>query len=89
MGRRGRKGSGAILNETPTVLDVKGLKCPLPVLRANKAIRPLAAGAVLEIHATDPGTVEDFKAYCETTGHELVESRQEGGVYSFVIRKSA
>jgi tRNA 2-thiouridine synthesizing protein A len=77
------------LNETPTVLDVKGLKCPLPVLRANKAIRPLAAGAVLEIHATDPGTVEDFKAYCETTGHELVESREEEGVYSFVIRKSA
>ncbi len=77
------------MNETPTVLDVKGLKCPLPVLRANKAIRPLAAGAVLEIHATDPGTVEDFKAYCETTGHELVESREEEGVYSFVIRKSA
>ena len=77
------------MDETPTVLDVKGLNCPLPVLRANKAIKPLPAGAVLEIHATDPGTVEDFKAYCETTGHELVESRQEAGVYSFVIRKSA
>ena len=77
------------MNETPTVLDVKGLKCPLPVLRANKAIKPLPAGTVLEIHATDPGTVEDFKAYCETTGHELVESREEEGVYSFVIRKSA
>ena len=77
------------MNETPIVLDVKGLKCPLPVLRANKAIKPLPAGGVLEIHATDPGTVEDFKAYCETTGHELVESREEEGVYSFVIRKSA
>ncbi len=77
------------MNETPTVLDVKGLKCPLPVLRANKAIKPLPAGGVLEILATDPGTVEDFKAYCETTGHELVESRQEDGVYNFVIRKSA
>ncbi len=77
------------MNETPIVLDVKGLKCPLPVLRANKAIKPLPAGAVLEIHATAPGTVEDFKAYCETTGHELVESREEEGVYSFVIRKSA
>ena len=77
------------MNETPRVLDVKGLKCPLPVLRANKAIKPLPAGAVLEIHATDPGTVEDFKAYCETTGHELLESRQEAGVYSFVIRKSS
>ncbi len=77
------------MDETPRVLDVRGLKCPLPVLRANKAIKSLPAGGVLEIHATDPGTVEDFKAYCETTGHELVESRQEGGVYSFVIRKSA
>ncbi len=77
------------MNETPIVLDVKGLKCPLPVLRANKAIKPLPAGGVLEIYATDPGTVEDFKAYCETTGHELVESREEEGVYSFVIRKSA
>ncbi len=77
------------MNETPIVLDVKGLKCPLPVLRANKAIKPLPAGGVLESHATDPGTVEDFKAYCETTGHELVESREEDGVYSFVIRKSA
>ncbi len=77
------------MNETPIVLDVKGLNCPLPVLRANKAIKPLPAGGLLEIHATDPGTVEDFKAYCETTGHELVESREEEGVYSFVIRKSA
>ena len=77
------------MNEPRSVLDVKGLNCPLPVLRANKAIKPLPAGGVLEVHATDPGTVEDFKAYCETTGHELLESRQEGGVYSFVIRKSA
>jgi tRNA 2-thiouridine synthesizing protein A len=76
------------VNETPQVLDLKGLKCPLPVLRANKAIKALPAAAVLEIHATDPGTVADFKAYCATTGHELVESRQQGGVYSFVIRKS-
>ena len=77
------------MDETPTVLDVKGLNCPLPVLRANKAIKPLPAGGLLEIHATDPGTVGDFKAYCEATGHELVESRQADGVYSFVIRKSA
>ena len=77
------------MDETPTVLDVKGLNCPLPVLRANKAIKPLPAGGLLEIHATDPGTVGDFKAYCETTGHQLVESREEEGVYSFVIRKSA
>lgn len=77
------------MNETPLVLDLKGLKCPLPVLRANKAIKSLPAGGVVEIHATDPGTVADFKAYCETTGHELVESRQQDGVYNFVIRKSA
>ena len=69
------------------VLDVKGLACPLPVLRAKKAMKPLPPGEVLEVLATDPGTVEDFKAFCETTGHGLVAWSEDGGVYSFRIRK--
>ncbi|MEE8515662.1 MAG: sulfurtransferase TusA family protein [Alphaproteobacteria bacterium] len=68
-------------------LDVKGLKCPLPVLKANKMLRGLEAGTVLEIDATDPGAVADFKVFCETTGHILVESTEADGVYSFKIRK--
>ncbi len=73
---------------TTTLLDTKGLKCPLPVLRARKAMKPLAAGAVLEVHATDPGAVQDFRSFCETTGHELIDSAEADGVYIFKIRKA-
>ncbi len=69
-------------------LDTKGLKCPLPVLRARKAMKPMAAGEVLEVEATDPGSVQDFKNFCETTGDELLESTEADGVYSFRIRKA-
>ncbi|TQV81976.1 sulfurtransferase TusA family protein [Denitrobaculum tricleocarpae] len=69
-------------------LDTKGLKCPLPVLRARKAMKPMAAGEILEVEATDPSSVQDFKAFCETTGDELLESREADGVYSFRIRKT-
>ncbi len=69
------------------VLDVKGLACPLPVLRAKKAIRDVAPGETLEVLATDPGAVADFKAFCETTRHQLVETREDAGVFTFVIRK--
>ena len=70
-----------------TLLDVKGLKCPLPVLRARKALKPLAPGDLLEVQATDPSAVQDFASFCETTGHELVASEQDGGTYVFRIRK--
>ncbi len=69
-------------------LDTKGLKCPLPVLRARKAMKPMAAGEILEVEATDPSSVQDFKAFCETTGDELLESSEADGVYSFRIRKT-
>ncbi len=69
-------------------LDAKGLKCPLPVLRARKAMKSVAAGGLLTVEATDPSSVQDFQAFCETTGHVL-ESREEAeGVYRFTIRKS-
>jgi tRNA 2-thiouridine synthesizing protein A len=70
-----------------TVLDAKGLKCPLPVLRARKAMKPLATGDILLVEATDPSAVQDFKSFCETTGDGLLESRQEGDIYHFRIRK--
>jgi tRNA 2-thiouridine synthesizing protein A len=70
-------------------LDAKGLNCPLPILRAKKALTDMAAGATLEILATDPGAVADFQAFCRTTGNELVESGQTGNVYRFVIKKAA
>jgi tRNA 2-thiouridine synthesizing protein A len=73
---------------TKQILDVKGLNCPLPVLRAKKALKDIAVGATLEVLATDPGAVKDFEAFCRTTGNELVESKVEGKVYSFLIRRA-
>ena len=70
------------------LLDVKGLKCPLPVLRARKALKPLAPGELLEVLATDPSSVQDFASFCETTGHALVASEEADGVYVFKIRKA-
>ena len=71
-----------------TLLDVKGLKCPLPVLRARKALKPLAVGDVLAVLATDPSSVQDFASFCETTGHELLASEEAEGVFTYKIRKS-
>ncbi|MFD2206303.1 sulfurtransferase TusA family protein [Kiloniella antarctica] len=71
------------------LLDATGLKCPIPVLRARKAMKPLVSGDVLEIHATDPSALMDFKNFCETTGHELVSSQErEDDVLVLLIKKS-
>ncbi len=70
-----------------TLLDVKGMNCPLPVLRANRALRGIAGGARLRVLATDRAAVSDFHAYCRETGHALVAWSEESGVFSFVIRK--
>lgn len=67
-------------------LDATGLKCPLPVLKAKKAIKTLAQGGTLEVLATDPGAVADFEAFCKVSGHALVESGEADGIYRFVIR---
>jgi tRNA 2-thiouridine synthesizing protein A len=72
-----------------TILDARNLKCPLPVLRARKAMKEVVAGGLLKVLATDPGAPKDFVHFCETTGHELVESSESGGIYSVTIRKSA
>ncbi len=69
------------------VLDARGLACPMPVLKAKKAIRAVAPGETLTVRATDPGSVEDFKAFCEATGHALESNGESDGVFTFVIRK--
>ncbi len=68
-------------------LDAQGLNCPLPILRAKKALQTLKPGGTLEVLATDPGAVKDFQAFCRTTGNELVESTTEGKVFRFVLRR--
>lgn len=70
-----------------TVLDVKGMSCPLPVLRANKALRGMAEGARLRVLATDRASVADFQSYCRETGHDLLAWSEENGVLSFLIRR--
>jgi tRNA 2-thiouridine synthesizing protein A len=70
------------------VLDAKGLNCPLPILKAKKALKPLTGGQTLEVQSTDPGSVADFAAFCRTTGNELVEQNEEGGVWTYLIRKA-
>lgn len=69
-------------------LDASGLNCPLPILRAKKSLAGLSAGQVLHIIATDPGSVKDFEAFAKQTGNELQESREEGGKFYFLIKKS-
>lgn len=72
-----------------TILDVRGMSCPLPVLRANRALRDLPAGERLRVLATDSAAVADFQAFCRETGHALVAWSEENGVFSLVIRRKA
>jgi tRNA 2-thiouridine synthesizing protein A len=71
------------------LLDVKGMNCPLPVLRAGRALRALAPGARLRVLATDRAAVADFQAFCRETGHAMLAWSEEAGVFSFVIRRRA
>lgn len=68
-------------------LDLKGLSCPLPIVKTAQGIKEVASGELIEALATDPGSVADFNAWCRSTGNELVEQGEDGGVYRFVIRK--
>jgi len=70
-----------------TSLDLKGLSCPLPIIKTAKAMKELAPGQLLEALATDPGSSSDFKAWSRTTGNPLVETSVEGGVFRFVLQK--
>lgn len=74
--------------ERPDIsLDLIGLSCPLPVLKARKALGLLAPGAVLEVLATDPGSPEDFQAFCGLAGHSLIAQSSVSGVLRFLIKK--
>lgn len=68
-------------------LDASGLNCPLPILRAKKSLAALQPGQVLRIIATDPGAVKDFEAFAKQTGNQLVESKEDGGKFYFLMKK--
>ena len=67
-------------------LDARGLNCPLPILRARKALNEMSAGQVLRVVATDPGSTKDFEAFCKQTGNELL-SHSEGAEFTFFMKK--
>ena len=68
-------------------LDARGLNCPLPILRAKKALTDMQTGQVLKIVATDPGSIKDFQAFSKQTGNELLEHSQDDGEFTFYMRK--
>jgi tRNA 2-thiouridine synthesizing protein A len=81
---------GDATTQPDTTLDATGLLCPLPVLKARRALKSVPPGGILEVLATDPGATKDFEHFCQTTGCELLESgERDGGVLRFVLRKPA
>jgi len=68
-------------------LDARGLNCPMPIVKTAQAMKTIQSGQLLEVLATDPGSVKDFAAWSRTTANELVEQTVEGGVYRFVLRR--
>ncbi|MDB3944682.1 sulfurtransferase TusA family protein [Gammaproteobacteria bacterium] len=68
-------------------LDARGLNCPLPILRAKKALNGMAAGEVLKIIATDPGSVKDFQAFATQTGNQLLDSSEVNREFHFFLKK--
>ncbi len=71
------------------VLDTKGLKCPLPVLKAKRALKNVPVGEILTVVATDPASTIDFRHFCMVSGHEMVEWSEADGVFTYVIRRTS
>ncbi|NOX41350.1 MAG: sulfurtransferase TusA family protein [Alphaproteobacteria bacterium] len=69
------------------VLNAEGLNCPLPILKAKKALKSVPQGEILEVRSTDPGSVADFAAFCNQTGNELLSTSTEGNIYKFQIKR--
>ncbi len=81
-----RKDSG--MNTIDEELDVRGLKCPLPILRTKKTLATMSSGQVLKVMATDPGSRKDFEAFARQTGHEMEDqSGDDGAEFVFLIRR--
>lgn len=70
-------------------LDARGLRCPLPLLKAKQALRDLTAGQVLRVLATDAGSVRDFQVYAQLSGQELLASAERDTIYCYLLKKSA
>jgi TusA-related sulfurtransferase len=71
------------------VMDLKGLPCPMPVVKVSKGIKEVEIGQVVEAHSTDPGSLTDFPAWARTSGNEILKTEQEGEIIKFYIKRSA
>lgn len=76
------------MSEFTKELDASGLNCPMPILRAKKALKELQSGDILRIIATDPGSVKDFEAFARQTGNELLESAEQEGSFIYRLKKA-
>lgn len=71
-----------------TTLDCRGLTCPMPVIKLSKTIKSMAVGAVVEMLATDPGSVPDLEAFEKQTGHKVLARSEDGGVFRFLVQRT-
>ena len=75
------------MTEATNELDTRGLNCPLPILKAKKALAEMASGELLKVFCTDPGSTRDFQAFAKQTGNELVEQQTAGGEFVHVLKR--
>jgi TusA-related sulfurtransferase len=69
-------------------VDARGLSCPMPIVRTAQHVKSVPSGALVEVFATDAGSVKDFAAWSRSTGHALIEQTETDGIYRFVIRRA-
>jgi TusA-related sulfurtransferase len=70
------------------VLDCKGLRCPMPIVKLSKAIKTIAVGEVIEVWTTDPTSVTDIEAFGKLTGHQVLTSERQGGAFRFLVKRA-
>ena len=75
------------MTEEVHILDVKGLNCPMPLLKAKKALNEMVGGELIRVLATDPGSVRDFDVFTRQSGNKLLDSGEEAGVFHYLIEK--
>ena len=76
------------MTDIHTTVDAKGLSCPMPIVKTAQAVKGIPAGELIEVLATDPGSVKDFAAWTRSTGNAIVEQTESDGVYRFVIKRA-
>jgi len=76
------------MSDVHTTVDAKGLSCPMPIVKTAQAVKTVPAGELIEVLATDPGSVKDFAAWTRSTGNAIVDQTEADGVYRFLIKRA-